>query len=212
VGGGRHLGDAGHPIPGGASAATLDAVACSSTDACTAVGSFVGELGETKTLAERWDGTSWTVQSTPIPAGGTSATLSAVSCGAASVCTAAGSFVNGLGKTTPLAERWDGTSWTLQHAAAPPGATAASLRGVSCIPAGACLAVGSSVSGAGTTTMLVEIGDGGSWRMQNASPPEGVVASALTGASCLPPTRCTAVGYFRDDTGAYGALVEQNTP
>jgi hypothetical protein len=199
------------PTPAAATAVTLDAVSCSSADACTAVGSFVNVLGKTTPLAERWDGSSWTVQSTPNPPGATSATLSAVSCWSATVCTAVGSYVTALGKTTPLAERWDGTSWAVQHALTPPGAAAGSLRGIWCVTASACLAVGSFVSGSGTTTVLVEIGDGGSWRLQNASAPDGAAASALAGVSCLPPSGCTAVGYFRDNAGEYRALVEQNT-
>lgn len=49
--------------PAGATFASLTGVSCISGSACTAVG-YSSTLATSKTLAERWNGTSWMVQST----------------------------------------------------------------------------------------------------------------------------------------------------
>jgi hypothetical protein len=48
------------------------------------------------TLAERWNGTSWSIQATPNPPG-LRAGLSAVTCPSAGVCTAVGLFGKHVG-------------------------------------------------------------------------------------------------------------------
>jgi hypothetical protein len=104
------------------------------------------------TLAERWDGTSWTVQATPNPTGASESTLARVSCGSASACTAVGSsFTN----SATLAEAWDGTSWTIQATPNPPGAFA-QLNGVWCDAASACTAVGAYARKGGAGLTLAE--------------------------------------------------------
>ena len=109
----------------------LNGVSCTSTTACTAVGTFNYEA-----LVERWDGTHWTVQTTPTPAADASSTLSGVSCTSATACTAVGSFSDGAGNVT-VVERWDGTDWTVDAIPNPAG-----LSGVSCTSESRCTAVG----------------------------------------------------------------------
>ena len=83
-------------------------------DRCVAVGyrstdGDRGQEGEAQRLTEAWDGTAWTVQSTPAvqdPAGGQ---LAAVSCASPVVCIAVGSGSTSGGF---LAEQWNGTSWS----------------------------------------------------------------------------------------------------
>jgi hypothetical protein len=63
---------------------------------------------------------TWGLQSTPTPLdhNGANAELFSVSCTSASVWMAVGSYVDSMNAQRPLAERWDGSSWTLQQAAA----------------------------------------------------------------------------------------------
>ena len=93
------------------------------------------------TLAERWNGTSWTVQSTPNRSGAAESYLEGVSCTSAITCTAVG-----YERFPPvtLAERWNGTSWTLQPTPDPIGGQSDSrrLEGVSCSSVTTCTAVG----------------------------------------------------------------------
>jgi hypothetical protein len=97
------------------------------------------------TLAERWNGTAWTVQTTPNPgsAEGTYSTLEGVSCTSATACTAVGSsnpIATGL--TATLAERWNGTAWSIQATPNPSGAETSELNEVSCPSDSACAAAG----------------------------------------------------------------------
>src|ERR1700736_5675738 len=65
------------PSPSNALAGDLGGVACSGTNACTAVGQFQTNAGASS-LAERWNGTAFSTQQTPNPS--SLSTLSAVSC------------------------------------------------------------------------------------------------------------------------------------
>jgi hypothetical protein len=66
-------------------------VSCSSSTACTAVGYYktVDSMTVAMTLAERWDGAKWSVQTTPNAANYDRSYLNAVSC-AAGGCIALG--------------------------------------------------------------------------------------------------------------------------
>ena len=100
-----------------------------------------------------------------------------------------------------LAERWNGTSWTIQSTPNPTGALECSyLQGVSCTSATACTAVGSYANSAGNT------GDAGRALERHqlddpAHPQPGRRRSGsyLEGVSCTSATACTAVGYSDDD-------------
>lgn len=82
----------------------LNAVSCTSSSNCLAVGFFQDFKGQQNTLAEHWDGTNWSFESTPNPVG-TLPSLNGVSCSSPGVCTAVGSFKTLSGKTKTLAER-----------------------------------------------------------------------------------------------------------
>jgi hypothetical protein len=56
------------PNGGGTTSNTLNGISCTSATSCMAVGA--AESGATTTsLAEMWNGTSWAIETTPIPAG-----------------------------------------------------------------------------------------------------------------------------------------------
>jgi hypothetical protein len=119
----------------------LSSVSCTSPSACIAVGQYstFPFQGTYRTLAERWDGASWSVQSTPNAPGDYSA-LSGVSCTSSRACMAVGDTSH----QQPLVERWDGTSWSLQRT---PSSGDAGLAAVSCTSGAICTAIGNSVRG-----------------------------------------------------------------
>jgi hypothetical protein len=162
------------------SANALNAISCTSSVACTAVGFSREGSGTEVTLAEKWNGTSWTIQATPNPVGATYSRLQGVSCSSASACTAVGFSSAGV-----LAETWNGSAWTLQTTPNPGGSS--ELAAVSCTSGRACVAVGSSV---GET--LAERWDGSNWTLQTTPNPSG--DDVLLGVSCSSDTACTAVG------------------
>ena len=190
------------PSPAGSVTTTLNGVSCTSAKACTAVGNYYVTGGNTSTLAERWDGTSWTVQPTPNPAVATGSFLNGVSCTSATACTAVGYTgvtPAGGGNSYPgtLAERWDGTSWTVQPTPNPAGSTDTFLTGVSCTSASACTAVGQYMDSATNVAVsLAERWDGTSWTVQPTPNPAGSVGDWLGGVSCTSATACVAVGGY----------------
>jgi hypothetical protein len=129
----------------------LDGVSCISTSACFAVGYYLNSrVGYGGTLAEAWNGTSWSIQHTPNHSG-LLKTLAGVSCTAANACTAVGLGSNGL-----LAEHWNGTRWAIQSTPLPSGALGGSLGSVSCTSAKVCEAVGYFATTAGAAVTLAE--------------------------------------------------------
>ncbi len=119
----------------------LDGVSCADAGDCTAVGtvstSADGYVAEN--LIDHWDGSAWTMQTAPAPAAGVTEALTAISCPAADDCTAVGS--TSLNGGQPLAESWNGTSWTDVDTV--PGLTGSEFESVSCVAATTCQAVGS---------------------------------------------------------------------
>ena len=171
----------------------LNAVSCSSPRACTAVGVFDNVPGR-GTLAERWDGASWSIQASANPAGALTAVLFGVSCPAATFCVAVGNYQNRTGRHAILAEAWNGSSWSVLPAPPPAGARRSFLNGVSCTSATACTAVGSYQARSGKHVTLAERWDGTTWSIQPTPNPATPPRSALAAVSCTSASACTAVG------------------
>ena len=100
--------------------------------------------------------TGWVIQPTPNPAGSSGAQLAGVSCPRVTACTAVGSSSENSTNipTVTLAERWNGTSWSLQTTPDPAGAKISVLDGVTCTTAGTCVAVGHFWNGTSTQTLV----------------------------------------------------------
>ena len=187
------------PSPTGAKGIVLSGVSCASSSACTAVGNYNNSSGIQVTLAEVWNGSSWSVQATPNPTGVTSSVLSGVSCTSSSACTAVGNgYTGGFPSSTDssLVEVWNGTSWSVQATPNPTGVTSSVLSGVSCASPAACSAVGSYVNSLGSEVTLAEVWNGTSWSVQLTPNPSEAKATALSGVSCTSAILCTAVGDY----------------
>ncbi|MGO8958021.1 MAG: hypothetical protein ACLQFR_11710 [Streptosporangiaceae bacterium] len=100
--------------PAGAIEGFLQAIACRSTTACTAVGEYVNIADTQVTLAEHWNGHLWTIQGTPNVAGGRNEGLYAVRCPSAPDCIAVGHYADSGGTNKTLAEYWNGHQWTIR--------------------------------------------------------------------------------------------------
>ena len=105
------LDGAAHPGP---ARGDLTSVSCTSASACTAVGFYAGSTGGFAALADRWNGTAWSVQRIAQPPAGWTPLFSGVSCTAATACTAVGDRYRQDGTRLTLAERWNGTAWAIQ--------------------------------------------------------------------------------------------------
>jgi hypothetical protein len=143
-------------IPSGAKDGSLSGVSCVSITACTAVGYYTSRGRTTSRLAEHWNGVGWSIRPIPSPARAKDSGLSSVSCVKATACIAVGSFTGRAGTTSPLAERWNGRTWSLERTPSPAQAKDTYFSGISCLRVRACVAVGSFTNRAGKTEPLAE--------------------------------------------------------
>jgi hypothetical protein len=188
-----------HPVLPGANGSQLSGVACSSSAACTAVGSYVDSSGTQISFAERWNGMDWTVESVAAPVSGHSGYLNGVSCFSATNCVAVGaSFPDDSDNSATLVEGWNGSSWSVQTTSA----STDPLYGVSCASLTSCVAVGYG--------NLTEVWNGATWTERFAPyPAQDVLAGALNGVSCSSATSCIAVGVGYNMQDSAIALAER---
>jgi hypothetical protein len=196
------------PVPAGAIFSNLFGVSCTAAGACTAAGYYVDAAQRIHPLAERWNGTNWSIQPTPSPAGQPEAGFFAVSCSSAAACTAVGAQTGSTGSTTPLAERWNGAKWSIQPVSGLAGSLSSELLAVSCPAAAACTAAGSEIDSSQTSVPLAERWNGTTWRVQAVPGPTGAVGSGFSGLSCSSPAACTAVGSYGNASGNSELLAE----
>jgi hypothetical protein len=196
------------PSPTGAKATVIHAVSCKTATECTAVGRYETSEGVYETLAERWNGSEWKVQTTPNPSGAKESLLKGISCVSSSWCTADGSYESSGEVTETLAEVWNGTEWKTQTTPNPSGALESDLGGVSCASSTACEANGWDYDNAGVEVTLAEVWNGTEWKTQTTPNPSGAKASALAGISCSSSSECFASGTSENSEGKYVALSE----
>lgn len=174
------------PNPANSTAVGLSGVSCAAPANCTAVGDYGLPRGVQRTLAEHWNGTSWTIQATPSPAAPNEPSLDHVSC-SGSDCMALGSTLS-----TPFSESFNGQKWSIVDLAAPSGGASFQLYGIDCPSPSDCYAVGSQSTTPGTAATLIEHWNGSSWTIVSSPSPAGT--AGLFGVSCTSTTSCMAVG------------------
>jgi hypothetical protein len=172
-------------IPSGASQAELNAVSCTSSSFCMAVG-YKMVSGDDKPFAMIFNGSTW-VDSKAITA--SNATLKGVSCPTSTYCVAVGSTGG-----SALAEVWSGGSWsTTSGVVLPSGGSSYQLQSISCVSFTWCLTVGSYVTSSGNRA-IASRWDGSIWHgVANLTWAVGTSPVAY-GVSCISATQCFAVG------------------
>jgi hypothetical protein len=96
------------PNPPASQGSFLNGVSCTSSSLCTAAGDYQFFGGSfSNTLAEVWNGTTWSLRSTANHTFAAQNLLNGVSCGASSVCTAAGQTQDIGGTEATLIETGD---------------------------------------------------------------------------------------------------------
>ncbi len=123
--------------------ASVTAVSPTNVWAVGTVGAFCNHKTHRKAAIEHWDGTSWSIVSSPDPT--KSACLDSSLWGVAAILAsdiwAVGLNATSLGGWETLAEHWDGTGWKLTNSANP-GTFKNALFGVSTLNDGTVVAVG----------------------------------------------------------------------
>ena len=215
------------PAPGGTTSSSVNElfdVWCTAAGNCWAAGEYGSFAGPNETLfnqALHWNGSKWSMVSTPSP-GGTAANdvsgLESVRCTSASNCWAVGTY----GTISPIvllneALHWNGTHWSLVTTPSP-GGTATNdisyLAGLSCASATDCWAAGAYGAEGTQLTSLNQIlhWDGGQWSQATTPNPDGTGAGAsnlLTGAACTSASNCWAVGDYGSISDGVGTVLNE---
>jgi hypothetical protein len=199
----------------------LTSISCPSAARCMAVGSSRNiARAYTGTLAEQWNGTSWTVLTTPDP-GSAAPTpqfnvLSGVSCTGPAWCMAVGDAdERGPLYSGALAMVWNGTSWKQVRATNPGGNM--EFDAVSCSGTSRCAAAGQYVHG-GNPVNVPQAGDtlrpaagiwnGTSWTVRQLPPLASGQTGQLNGVACGSPSACMAVGEYITTAGEVRELAD----
>jgi hypothetical protein len=160
-------------------------VSCTSSTFCMAVGSHTESNGNVVNLADKWNGTKWTAETTPNETG-KSNQLTAVSCTSSTFCFATGYDAERAAGS--YGETWNGSEWTLHEAAG----EGLKFAGVSCTST-FCTAVGTLIrtgfvdAPAADKWTIASSAWSGSERLQPTGKNDHLVA-----VSCV--SSCTAVG------------------
>ena len=172
---------------------TLSDVSCTSSSNCMAVGGSQTFFRDNRrTLAQRWNGSTWVVVSSPNRPGYNE--LSSVACVSATNCTAVGKSANGTGGSTlaesTLAETWNGTRWSLASTPNRSGAYNSRLNGLACPASNICFAVGSSSTDVAEST-LVERTPLDTPALLNRAGPTAQTSGSAASRACV-ASRCGA--------------------
>jgi hypothetical protein len=214
------------PAPGGTAGSDVNElfdVWCTAASNCWAAGEY-GSFGPNETLfnqALHWNGSTWSVVSTPNP-GGTAtndqSTLESVRCTSAGNCWAVG-LDGTISPPTWLNEalHWNGASWSLVTTPSPGGTATGDfsyLAGLSCASATSCWAAGAYGAEGTTFTSLNQVlhWDGGQWSQVTTPNPDGTGAGAnnlLAGVACTSASNCWAVGDYGSISGSVGTVLNE---
>ena len=194
------------PNPSGSN--SFQAVTCASPsppEECWAVGQTVTSLGRAQTLVEEWDGSAWSLVSSPNS--GNYDDLRGVTCASHGDCWAVGNY-SGVTNDQTLIEHWNGVLWAI--VSSPNTSTMQNnyLLAVACASASDCSAVGYYANGSFLTQTLIEQWDGNLWTIVSSPNPSGAQNSQLMGVTCASLAQRWAAGCYSNSTGPPQTLVE----
>jgi hypothetical protein len=184
----------------------LDSVSCVSSSFCVAAGS-TSNGSRDQTLIEQWNGSAWSIVSSPNTSATLENELEGVSCVTASFCVAVGDATNGSDIDQTLIEQWNGATWSIATSPNTSATLDNELDAVSCVSSSFCVAAGEASASSAERT-LIEQWNGTSWSVATSPNTSPTLGNALYGVSCDTAAFCLAVGYADTSTG-YVNLVEQ---
>jgi hypothetical protein len=200
-------------VPSPAGSATGDAsvlfgVRCLVASDCWAVGISESNGAATFDQALHWNGTKWSVVSTPTPGGsltGDVNELLEVVCTASANCWAVGEFGTQTGAPLLVNQmlHWNGRKWALASVPNPAGSASNDLNrldSIRCTSATNCLAVGTDGTLSSPLTLVNQAlqWNGTTWSQVSIPSPGGTTGNGtfneLDGLGCSSPANCWAVG------------------
>jgi hypothetical protein len=177
------------PTPNPGTFPSLQSVAVSSAGDAWAVGYFANSTNSSYfSLAEHWNGSTWSQVSAPSPFGNVSilesvADLSSTNAWAVGYSEDDSNYYNPIYQ--PLIEHWNGSSWSVSRAASDPNGSADQLFGVAGVSASDVWAVGYHFDAAiGGFDGLVEHWNGSAWQVFPSLPsPYGLASVTAISSS-----------------------------
>jgi hypothetical protein len=190
----------------------LTGVSCTSATACMAVGFyFVPPSGSYQTLIEEWNGTGWSIVTSPNTSTTQSNRLIGVSCTSTSLCMAAGfAPPSGGGADQTLIEEWNGAAWSIVTSPDTSTTQLNDLYGVSCTSTSFCMVSGfAPPSGGGADQTLVEEWNGTSWSIVTSPDTSTTQTNELYGVTCMSTSFCMVSGYYDNSGPIAQTLIEE---
>ena len=184
-------------------------MSCTSATFCFAAGNYVDSGGSAQTLTEKWNGTAWSLVTSPNSSSTQANVLSGVSCTSSTVCIAVGDYVSAAGHAQTLTEKWNGSTWTRVTSPNDSTTRANVLTGVSCTSASFCFAAGDAVNAGGHAQTLTEKWNGSAWSVVASSNTSTTQANVIAGVSCTSATFCFADGDYINSGGHTQTLTEK---
>jgi hypothetical protein len=203
------------PVPPSSDEVDFSSVSCASQSSCEAVGSYDNDQGllTGTAFADHWDGSVWSLRTTPATPDAAFSGLAGVDCANPSSCAAVGYFDRGLGtRAFPVADLWNGGSWSnVPTPSLPAGAISGETVNVACPAVGACVAVGYEYDGSRSRTLAMS-GGGASWTIEPTPAVSSAEIAELEDVSCPSSATCFAVGASWETASApVRALVEERS-
>jgi hypothetical protein len=175
----------------------LNAVSCSGPTFCVAVGAVGSPDNQTpQTLIESWNGSVWSIASSPNSLPSQPNILAGVACTSPTFCISVGDYRYGgnpPGISQTLIESWNGSTWSIVPSPNTSPAQPNSLAGVSCVNPTTCFAAGSGATVTAYQT-LIESWNGAIWSIVPSPNTSSTIGNGLGGVSCNKATACVAVG------------------
>jgi hypothetical protein len=208
----------------GAQDAYLGSVSCASQGNCAVSGDYTDTGGGQQAMVAAETGGVWGQASElSLPsnaktiAGSQYAVLLSVSCASQGNCAAGGYYRDTSGSQQAMVAAEAGGVWGQASELSLPSNASATLqdayvRSVSCTSQGNCVAGGRFKDTAGNRQAMVVAETNGSWgQASELSLPSNANAgsqlAAVQGVSCTSAGNCSAVGYYKDTSGGYQAMV-----
>ena len=186
----------------------LNSVSAISTNDAWAVGQAASDATPTShnTLTEHWDGTQWSIVSSPNPITATDSVLMGVSALSGSDAWAVGYFRDSNGYYQTLTEHWDGTQWSIVLSPSRGRGTVNYLMSVSALSSTDVWAVGYWANyGSPNYKSIVLHWDGQSWSEVPVS--LNYTMHQLFGVDALAPDNVWMVGTYSDSPGLLSATL-----
>jgi len=191
----------------GGNGSYLQSVTALATDNIWAVGYYIDDTQVNETLVEHWDGTSWSIVSSP-NRGSDGSQLYGIVAASPNDIWAVGNSGQGNGVLT-LIEHWDGSAWSIIDSPNP-GTSGNYLQGVASVPGTSDVWAVGYYYQSGHPLTLMERWNGSSWNIV-PSPNVGTIGNSLFSVSGAAANDVWTVGAYNlnDQTGTLQTLIEQ---